>query len=102
VTAPVRAQVSERLKSVRNAVFELHLITSRQIAGLADAFGHDLLSALFVTSVIAVLTLTSSSVQQEFTAQSTADDLVELSWNKFMSVHDRHFFWALAHSTMTT
>ena len=49
-----------------------------------------------------VLALVPESVEQEFVAESTQDELVELFLNKFVSVHLVDFFLALSHSTLTT
>jgi hypothetical protein len=55
-----------------------------------------------VARVPTVLALVSESVEQEFVAESTQYELVELLLNEFVSVHFVDFFLALSHSTLTT
>lgn len=68
----------------------------------ADTLGDHLVIALFVACIPAVLALHACRFEQEFLAECTQDDSVELLLNEFVAVLLEHFLFALAHGTLTS
>jgi hypothetical protein len=54
-----------------------------------------------VTGVSAVLTLISEGIEEEFVAESTKNDLIELFLHKFVPVHFVYLAFALTNGTLT-
>ena len=86
MTAPIRAHIRERLKSMRNPMVDLLLIRIRFSIRLADTFGHDLWIALLMASILAIFTLHASGILEKISAQSTTHDVVELLYDEFVAI----------------
>ena len=54
-----------------------------------------------MTCVSAIFALISDRVKQEFVAESTEDDLVELALDELVAVHLVHLVLAFANGTLT-
>ena len=102
VAAPVGTEVGDWLETVWDAVVDLDLVAVRLGVALRDALGDHLLSTLLVTRVAAVLTLATSSIEQELATERAAKHLVELARDKLVAVDLRHVLLALPECTLTT
>ena len=102
MTAPVGSQIREWLEAVWDTVLQLNLVVCRRTRLGADALGHDLWRTFPVTAVVAIFTLASSCIQEQFTTQRTTDHLVELTRYESVAIDNRHLVAALAHGAMAT
>ena len=78
MTTPVCTHVREFLETVRNAVVDLLLVRIRLCVRLADTLGDHARAALCVTSVFTVLALHTGGILEEFVANGTTHNVVEL------------------------
>lgn len=99
VAAPVRPNIRDRLEPVWNPMIDLLLILSR--AALGDTLGNDLLVALLVARVLAVLALVPECIHQELAAEGAEDDLVELPLHELVPVHLVDFVLPGTHGTLS-
>jgi hypothetical protein len=101
MAAPIGAQISDRLKAVRDPVVDLLFIP---IPGIwfGYAFGDNLLVAFLVTCVSTIFALIPQRIEQEIAAKSTEHDLIELTLNEFMAVHFVNFAFTLPDSALTS
>ena len=86
---------------MRNTVVESLLVRVCLGVRFADALCDDLVEAIFVAQVLAVLTLHAGSILEELATQSAAHDAVELLRDELMAVLFHDLFLPLAHSTLT-
>ena len=101
MAAPVGSHVGKILESVRYTMIEFFLIRIGFRIRFAYTFGDDFGVTLFVARIFAILALHACGVFQEFSAKSTAHDIVKLLEDKFMAVEFVDFFFALANSAFT-
>lgn len=87
VATPLRSHIGYRLESMRNPVLNLFFIRTPFIIGLRDTLCHHFLVTLPVASVLAIGTLHSRRVLEQFTAERTAHDVVELLFDKLVPIH---------------
>lgn len=67
-----------------------------------NALCNDLLIAIPVTSILAIVALHSSPFEQEFPTQRTQNDSVELLRNEFVSILFVYLFLSLSYSSLST
>lgn len=102
VAAPVRREIREGLKPVRNPVIDLLLVRIGLGVGLADTLGDDTGVTLDVASVLAVLALHTGAALEEIAAKGAAHDVVELALDKLVAVHLVDFLLLLTNGTLAT
>lgn len=71
------------------------------VVGLADTLGDNLRVAFAVAGVFAIRALHARSILEEFSAQRTAHDVVELLGNELVTLLLVNLFLLLADSTLT-
>lgn len=96
MAAPVGAHVGELVKAMWNAMIDLLFIRIRLGIGLADALGDDAGIAFGVAGITTILALHAGRVLEEFTAQGTTHDVVELLGDKLVTKHLVDLFLSLA------
>lgn len=101
VAAPVGRDVGEALETVGNTVVDLLLVGVGLVVGLADTLGDNLRVAFAMAGVLAICALHTSSVLEEFSAERTAHDVVELLGNELVTLLLVNLFLLLADSTLT-
>lgn len=85
---------------MRDAVVDLLLVGIGFVVCLADAFGNNLRVAFAVASVLAVRTLHTRSILEEFSAQRATHDVVELLGDELVALLLVNFLLLLTHSTL--
>ena len=86
---------------MRDAVIDFFFIRISLVVGFADTLCDNFRIALAMASVFTVLTLHTSGILEEFSAERTAHNIVELLSNEFVSLFLVDFFFLLANSTLT-
>ena len=69
--------------------------------GFADAFGHYLGIAAFVTCVFAIFALHASRVLEQLTAKGATNDAVKLLSDEFMAILLGNLFLALSNGSFS-
>ena len=101
MTAPVRTNVRESLESVRYLVVQSLLVRVRLGVRFTDTLGDNLVIALLVASVFAVLALHACRVLEKVSAECAAHDIIELLLHKFMTILLMDLFFSLANSALS-
>ena len=101
MATPIGGEIGKALEAVRDAMVDLLLVRVGFVVGLANTLGHNLGVALLVAGVFAVGTLHTRSILEEFSAQRTAHDVVELLGNELVALFLVDFLLLLANGTLT-
>lgn len=101
MAAPVGGDVGEPFEAMGNAVVDLLLVWVGLVVCLADTLCDNLGVALAVTGVLAIRALHACSILEEFSAQRTAHDVVELLGDKLVALLFVNLLLLLAHGTLT-
>lgn len=86
---------------MRDAVIDFFFIGISFVVGFTDTLCDNFRIALAMASVFTILTLHTSGIFEELSAERTAHDIVELLSDKFVSLFLVDFFFLLANSTLT-
>lgn len=101
MTAPIRRDIGEVLKTMRDAVINFFFIGISLVIGFTDTLRDDFRIALAMASIFAILTLHTSSILEELPAERTTHNIVELLSNEFVSLFLVDFLFSLANRTLT-
>ena len=101
VAAPVRGDVGEAFESVGNAVVDFLLVRIGLVVGFADTLGDNLGVTLAVAGVLAVRTLHTGSILEEFSTQCTSHNVVKLLGDELMTLLLVNLLLLLTHGTLT-
>lgn len=83
-----------------DAVVDLLLVGVGLIVGFADTLGNNLGVTLAVTGVLAIRTLHACSILEEFSAQRTAHDIIELLSDELVALFLVDLLLLLADGTL--
>lgn len=101
MAAPVRGDVGKAFESVGNAVVDFLLVRIGLVVGFADTLGDNLRVTLAVASVLAIRTLHTGSILEEFSTQCTAHNVVKLLGDELVALLLVNLLLLLAHGTLT-
>jgi hypothetical protein len=101
MATPIGRNIGEILETMRNTVVNFLLVGISLVVGLADAFRDHFGITLPMASVLAILTLHTSSVFQEIATKSTTHDVVELLRDKFVTLLLMNLFLSLADGALS-
>jgi hypothetical protein len=102
MAAPVGAHVGEGVPAMRNTVVDLGLVRIRLGIGLSNALGDDFSVALLMAREFTVGALHTSGVFEQFSAQSTAHDVVKLLLDELVAILLVNFFLLLSDCALST
>ena len=101
MATPVRPNVGEVFKAVRNAMVDLFLILVCLIIRLADTFCDNFGIALCMTSIFAVCTLHAGRVFEEVPTKRASHDIVKLLLDELVALFLVNFFLFLSNGSLS-
>lgn len=102
MTTPISAHICVWLKPMRNAMVELFFVWIYLVTSPRNALCDNVRVTLFVTGVLAVHTLVSTSVFEEITTVCTFHDIVKLMLDKLVAVHFMNLLLLLSNGTLSS